>query len=298
MQNYRLDFTGEQINSAIKYQSNYNYLLNPTFTINQRGETTYSGQVYSLDRWYIGDISAGATQVNNVWKFLIAGVGSNEPSSRIVVKQIIENYSDFAELKVTASIKYSLLTEDVSGTTQLSVYDGVNETVVDIDSTKDMAVLTHTVNANPTTLEYRIKTKATGTNVVIAPVYCKLEIGEKATINIPRANGEELWLCQRYFQKLFLDGQTGNYATSYVIQPLLILPNTLRTTPTITVKTFPFVYGDGTRYNTTNLTFKKMQDNYLIITLKTGNNSTTLSFSIYDFYCLKSGELTLDAEIH
>lgn len=296
MSDYRLDFSGDQVNNAIKYQSNYNYLLNPDFNINQRECTVYNTQVYSLDRWFLGDDLASATQNNSIWTFAISGASS--AGSRVVFEQIIENYNDFASLKVTATIKYSSLTESVSGTTQLVIDDGVNTSSVDLDSSKNKVSVTHTVNASATQLIYKIQTKSTGTNVSIIPTWCKLEIGENSTEHNPRPIGEELWLCQRYYQRLFLEGQTGNYATAYVIQPLLVLPNALRTTPLINMFSSFYVFGAGTKYNVTALSFKKMKDNLLVFSLKTGDNASTLTFTTYDFYCLKNGEVSLDAEIY
>lgn len=296
MANYQLDFSGEQINNAIKYQSNYNYLLNPNFTINQKGITSYSGQCYSVDRWFLGDDLASATQSNDIWTFTISGASG--ASSRIIFEQVVENYSDFASLKVTATIRYSSLVESVSGTTELVIDDGVNTSSVDLDSTKDRVSVTHTVNASAAKLIYKIQTKATGTNVSIIPTWCKLEIGENSTDNIPRANGEELRLCQRYFVRLHAENQIGTFVSATTIMPTFTLPNAIREQPKINSYRFPLVYGYGHKYSTIQWGFKKFRDELISLTLKIGNNDAALNFEPYYFYCLKNGEIELDAEIY
>lgn len=286
MADYQLEFSGQQINNAIKYQSNYNYLLNPTFNINQREETSYTNTdtaagVYSVDRWRLST-SSSATQDGITLKWAFSGI----------IEQVIENYSDFQGLKVTATIKWSAF----SGTGSLVVYDGVGTSTIALDSGKSIATITHTVSDSATTLIFRIIATS------ITPTYCKLEIGENSTQYIPRPYSEELWLCQRYYTKINLDGQTGNYGTALAIQPLLILPNTLRTTPTIIPIDYPLIYGQDTngnfvKYKTNRWQFKKTLNNSICLLLATGGNETTLNFRQNNFYCLKNGSVALDAEI-
>lgn len=281
MANYQLQYNRNQVNNAIKYQSNYNYLLNPNFKINQREETSYaysSSIKYSVDRWRLTTSSSStATQDVNTLEWTFTGT----------FEQVIENYQDFKGLKVTGTLNWSAF----SGTGSLIIYDGVNSSNVSLDSSKTQAILTHTVNANATTLIFRV----TATSITLTSA--KLEKGENSTPILPRANGEELKLCQRYFLKPFLEGQTGNYKTAYLIQSTLILPNTLRTTPIINVLTYPYAFGGGTKYTITSITFEKMNNNLLVLNVD-AEHSTTALFAVYDFYCLKNGEITLDAEIY
>lgn len=286
MGNFQLDFTGEQINNSIKYQSNYNYLLNPTFTINQRKETSYTNTdtaagVYSVDRWRLST-SSSATQDGTTLKWTFAGT----------IEQVIENYSDFQGLKVTATIKWSAF----SGTGSLVVYDGVETSTIALDSSKSEAKITHMVSGSATTLIFRIIATS------ITPIYCKLEIGENATVNYPRNISDELRLCKRYYIQVFCEGQAASYEDSTTLKTTFILPSPLRTTPTIIPTSYPIVcgyYTNGTynRSNSTQWQFSSLIDKEITVLLTLGDNTTTLNALENNFYCLKNGYVVFDAEI-
>ena len=278
-------------------------LLNANFSINQREETSYTGSnVYSVDRWKLGNNYAKATVNNNIWSFAINNVST--ASSRTIISQTLESFRDLIGQNITASIKYSNLTEDVANTTYLSIYDGVTSSTVALNSSETFASVTHTVDNNATEVTVIISTSALGINASITPVWCKLEIGSYATRYQPRQVSDELWLCQRYYQKVMIDGQTGNYVTPLNFQPIFVLANSMRANPTITVTKWPLIYGlddlsdTYVAFDTIQFTFKKIYNNLLTILIKTGNNSTTLNFKRYNFYSLKNGEISLDAEIY
>lgn len=268
-------------------QSNTNLLLNSTFKINQREGTSYTGSdddyVYTVDRWRINGSSASATQDATTLKWTFTNN----------FEQVIENYEDFQGLKVTASIKWSQFT----GSGTLEIYDGVETSSVNLESSKTFASVTHTVNENATTLILRVVTTS------ITPIYCKLEIGKNATPNIPRQPSEELWLCQRYYVKVHCEGQTGTMQTALAIKPLFVLPNSLRANPTIIPITYPLVVGEDTngnfvKFKTTKWVLSKLLNNQVFMMLTTGGNDTVINFKQYNFYCLKNGYLAFDAEIY
>ena len=269
------------------YASNENLLLNSSFKINQRENTSYTNTdtaagIYSVDRWRLKTNST-ATQDNTTLKWTFAGTFEQE----------IENFEDYQGLRVTASLKWTSLT----GTGIMTINDGVNSTSITLNSNNSYAKLTHSVNSNATKLVITINATS------ITPKYCKLEVGEYDTLYIPRNPSDDLWLCQRYYVKVFCEGQSANFATALAIMPMFILPNTLRANPTIIPISYPIVCGmdtngDYVRYNTIRWTFKKIVGNQLTALLTTGDNATTLNFKQYNIYCLKNGYVAFDAEMY
>lgn len=282
---------------------NPNILLNERFSINQRGEETYSGKnIYSLDRWKLGnELSTMTTNSDNKYQFAITGSTTN--ANRILFTQLVEDYEFYKGSKVSASFKFSNLTETVANTTYLAIEDGTEESLIVLNNDEGFATVTHTVSNNATKLSVSIVSKS-GKDCSLIPVWCKLEIGEVATAFAPRQISEELWLCQRYYQRVILDGQIGNYVSPLNIQPLLILANSLRTTPTITIIKQPLIYGLEKNTNvyssfeSQTFTLKKLQNNLLSIIVKTGGNATTMNFISSCFYSLKNGEIALDSEMY
>lgn len=295
--------TGENIPNVTQV-ANENYILNSSFCINQREGTSYTGNnIYSIDRWKLGSTYSSATQdENGKWVFSLTGVTT--AGSNVIFSQLVENYNQFAGQTMTTKIKFSALSQDIADSTVITIDDGVSTSSGILSSVYKSGGVTKTISENATKLEVKIETLETGKNASITPTWCKLEVGSYATMYQPRLYSHELWLCQRYYVKQVCDGQTGNFVNFYNIQPSFVLPNALRTTPTISVLTYPLVYGiektsgEYTYFKTNAFAFKKMQNNFIIFSITTGGNSTTMNFKNFCFYCLKNGLFALDAEIY
>ena len=163
--------------------------------------------------------------------------------------QPVEHFKSFIGQKVTASINYKNLVEDVSRTTVLAVFDGITTSQVILSSSEGISKITHQVSNSATMLVVQVMTTSNAKNCSLTPIWCKLEVGENATAFMPRHPSEELWLCQRYYQNIKLEGQTGCVASVAIVQPVLVLSNNLRTKPTIQMVKYPVVIGQGIYYN-------------------------------------------------
>ena len=280
-----------------KEVANENILLNGDFSINQRGQTSYSGEnVYSVDRWKLGDALANATQdENGKWKFSIAGATEND--ARILLMYTLENVSAFAGQKLTASLKFKDLIEDVPGTLYMTIFDGVNSSGAILSESDGFVEFTHDVSENATMFSIMFVVNE-GKNCSFTPIYCKLELGENATMFMPRQPSEELWLCQRYFQSIKLEGQACGAANLLVVQPTVILNNTLRAKPTMTIITYPGVWTSGYSYRTNNVTFKYLNYNAYGMSVEIVSDSNKPDLTTYATHILRNGLMTLDAEIY
>ena len=176
-----------------------NLLINPDFSINQRGQDTYSGyNIYTVDRWKTLAVAAKATLTDGKWEFGI--YNPDGPGSRTCICQDVEDFEKLRGRTVTASIKVNNITEGVKGTTVLYVYDGKNNMEVKITGAGTFTV-TKVVNAEASKLRVGIAGTPSATNYAITPEWIKLEVGTEATPFTPPLIAEELPKCQRYYQR-------------------------------------------------------------------------------------------------
>lgn len=180
--------------------ANPNLLINSNFTINQRGEETYSGNgTYCVDRWQLygsGGYSVDTKQYSTA-----------KQNNRLI--QWIENYEALRGKKLTLSCNF------VAGSKfRLIAFDGVNY-FYSPTLTTGINKLTFTVDQNASKLSVGIQNvEADDTNNVCTLDYVKLEIGELATEFSPRPIAEELVMCQRFFEKIDLKNSL-NYSQIY-----------------------------------------------------------------------------------
>lgn len=176
-----------------------NLLINPDFSINQRGQTSYSGyNIYTVDRWKTLAVAAKSTLKDGKWEFGI--YNPDGPGSRTCICQDVEDFEKLRGRTVTASIKVNNITEGVKGTTVLYVYDGKNNMEVKITGAGTFTVV-KVVNAEANKLRVGIAGTPSATNYTITPEWIKLEVGTEATPFTPPLIAEELPKCQRYYQR-------------------------------------------------------------------------------------------------
>ena len=298
------DFTGTlktlgEVVPNVKQVANENLLINGDFSVNQRAETSYSGEnIYSVDRWKLCDELAVASQnTDGTWAFGVSE--ATTASSRNIVMQTVEKFSWTKGQKVTASISYSITNEDEAWSTQLFITDGDTTSVSTLPPNQTTFQLTHTVSSNATTLAVGLSTSGAGKNCSITINWFKLEAGEYATMFVPRQPAEELWLCQRYYQNLKLEGQTGTILLPSTFLPVIILNNCMRTTPTMTMVKDPIILGNGVNYTVNASYFSKINYNLVQIALQIYRETAEDPvLPIWDLCVLRNGNMTLDAEIY
>ena len=196
-----------------------NLLINPEFTVNQRGGTSYSGG-YTVDRWcvYNGKVEVGGGHIT-----LEAQDASNVASLR----QTIENSSRLAGKTVTFSVDWDILNAGSRCCLQLKYNNEWSQQVLFTETGRNINAVTVQLPAELTTpveAAIMIHTPADAGVVGRAKLYsAKLETGTAATEHGAADPASELAKCQRYYQLR----STGD------ILPADLRP-VMRTTPTVT----------------------------------------------------------------
>jgi len=187
---YVLDNTGRQVDESVDYANangNRNLLHNPFFTINQQGQTSYTGNVYMVDRWR-GANSRTTITVNAGYVNL-----STNASGNGLFRQILEN--DY-----TGVLTYSAYVRG-TGSGLLSVLDS-GGTVLDeftFDNPgNDWTLISKTYEATTPVNSVRFRVD-TSTNYDIK--CAKLELGSYCTLmnDVAPDYGPELLKCQPYY---------------------------------------------------------------------------------------------------
>ena len=177
-----------------------NLLINPEFTVNQRGSATptTTSNAYNYDRWYYDGT------------YLYQGIEGNNLRAT--------TYTLSWTGAMTAS--YSLNTgaaSTQSGQSWTSVANGTNITIASVGSNN---------------LWIRISAQ---------PTQPKLELGTSQTTFVPRLYGQELALCQRYFEQNLSNGTNSvfqldvNGASGTYPAIMLFSRVSMRTIPTATI---------------------------------------------------------------
>lgn len=222
------------LDNKIAQISNPNLLINSDFRnpINQRGKTQYtrgSADCYTIDRWMINYAT-----VINVLDDCIEYVGNAATNNRFYYRfetPLTGTYTISVYVKeVTAPTGLQTL-DDSSYITIMALHQGLNTVTVDVSN---MSAIHFTM----------FKTGATA-----KIEWIKLEQGSIATPFVPRPIGEELALCQRYYQESGVDCFPGYGFCNYLeTQAIISVPTSVRMrhAPTIIPRNYGCLYGQGT----------------------------------------------------
>ena len=265
--------------------SNPNLLINGDFRVNQRGQTNYTGNnAYTADRWQQG--SGSFDYSTKTWT----------PASQYSgFVQKIEDVEKFKGKTVTLSIYINSCS--TSGVFDLLINDGSNHrTGTPIASGfSGVKTFTYTVSQSATQLRIGLIYLGTSTTDNISIDWVKAEIGNIATPFSPRPYAEELAICQRYYQKLRINGNSSIATSTSTIYSGIPLVQSLRTAPTITniSQTSIREAGYGTR-GSVDVAYNNRHDN--LLTLQA--DITSLSVTQNSCVVWVNGEITVDAEIY
>lgn len=210
-------------------QSNSNLLINPNFKINQRGLSFYTvneSSIYTVDRWSLG--GNGSLQVNK---------------DKIVFTPKDNKWWYFAQkIEQSDTLRGEILTLSalcmcpIGGISNLYLYDyGKAENICVAQIPPDGNWHLITVSGTPSKgYSGDIEFACNGTSNFEVK-YCKLELGDHATPFIPRLYGEELALCQRYYETSYpndveLTSSTGTLDRAFWFSVKK------RATPTVSIK--------------------------------------------------------------
>ena len=212
----KLTYNGSEVatTSYIDNISNPNLLINGDFRVNQRGQTSYTGTGYTVDRWRnAGFTNLVTTPINTG----ISLVDTVDTSTGYVLSYKFED-KDYLKLQgktITISCK-------VSKNTGSSIYLRLlanGENVGDTANITDTGIFSKTITlpTSLTSLELHIRKSSGELNCEIE--YVKLELGSVVTANNSRPYVEELAMCQRYYQRIryFKNARTAyDYYDPYI----------------------------------------------------------------------------------
>ena len=303
---------------------NNNILINPSFTVNQRGSSvTLANSGYTLDRWKVaGKSSIGGNgpvtvmQDVNIPYVRMKVINQGTPTAHSFALQMIETVNLFGAFgkEMTLSFGYSSSTStlpvvsigqyNASGAVTWLATDAV---VTPYGSNKfkytftlpDLST-TDTPDLNDVGLQVRIT--ANEGNTAPAEWYLwetKLEVGSVATPSVARSYGEELALCERYFQlypeKTTVTGTCYNSELDWYFP--FVFPE-MRTSPTVTFSGNPLIFCKNINSDTTSVTSSTNNDNRKSIRLQAqaaavGSAGSSGWFQLID----ANSYFSLDAEL-
>ncbi len=275
--------------------SNYNYLINGNFLINQRGKTSYSSStskyVYSVDRWRFNKIDS------TICTTLSQGIrlSSTNKGKEILFGQILENPQIFSGKHLTFSLKY----ENLKGAVSVGIYDGDTTSYSAVVETKNNTLrISKLISNNCSNLLCVIKKEDSTDSFTIDLLEAKLEIGKTVTPFESRLYAEELALCQRYFYgNIFYQGGAVAASTGSTLYAYTSLPVAMRTTPTLTYDSATVVRGYGKNIansSISSITIPGTYDNQVRLLITLSSNGMTTN----QVYALANGRGTFDAEIY
>ena len=218
-----LKYEGEVVAKKSQF-SNENLLINGDLSINQRGDTSYTGStgvyVYSVDRWRI---YGRGSNINTTTRLVILYKDST-------FTQVVELPKNLLGKTVTATFNISKLKNNISA----SITDGVNTSTLPLVLGEN--VLSFVIDEAATTLE--VGFVCTSTNGYFVADYVKLEVGEYSTGYHFKSEQDELRDCQRYFYRKNSSMSEGYFGSGAVrtkeeTRVVVPLPVEMRTSPTL-----------------------------------------------------------------
>ena len=251
-------------NNMLVQPVNHNILINPSFTVKQRGDVVdHDESSYGPDRWVVrgkdnvgGTMSQSTTVVDDatgINKLLVKH--SNAAYSSNTFQRIeAVNLQGLYGKEMTLSFSYSdtggsgipkveIRSYDSSGSVKI-LYEAVPISLGDNRWTCTFTLSTDDGTIpDPSERGMRVLVYANEGNTAPDEWYLwetKLEVGSVVTPFIARQYGEELALCQRYFYRFgegtgFGSAEAGSGANSYLCAYSFRHPVPMRAAPTMTL---------------------------------------------------------------
>jgi len=234
-----------------------NWLINGAFTVSQRGDystaTVVSNATYYLDRWIAVTSVAGTIQrttnmPTGTYGYSLKMAATASATAQLTSEQRIEVF----EWMKGKTVIVSAMVRSNSALCSINMYNNIDGFGTPVnhagDGTWQRITFTTTIPTGALTdLRVRVGLTQGGNTTVVSGDYfeaaeVQLEVGSVAAPFEHRQYGQELALCQRYYQELSAVVGTSNF--QYVSQPAF--PVSMRTTPTI--GTIVFDTGTGATF--------------------------------------------------
>lgn len=293
--------------------SNPNLLINGDFQVWQRGESfnNVSADTYFADRWVFtpeGGAIANISKGSNGEAIINVTTGGTSSNVRYFMTD--------EQVKRLAGKKYTL-TIDAEVDTDLTVLVGAfNAITISGNQGTKKTLYANTrqklswnfeINYNSGTTGHiqAMRFSTVGWTGTLKIYGIKLELGEVATPFVPRPYGEELTLCQRYYQKLNRGGSpyytvgsdVGRGSTTCYVQKALSI--IMRSIPTVTING-SWRATTGSNHVVVNSIASDASTNTDILSIRCTLASTISNGSIFVLQGSndKNANIELDAEIY
>ena len=266
---------------------NNNLLINGDFRVNQRGKTIYertSGRVYTVDRWSIwssnGTFNAETKSLTNL-----------AASGNIILSQYIEDSEILLGKTITLSVNINDETYSATGTTDAD-YSAV--TTDKIILLKEIGSLFY-IRAiwDKSRQAFRVDIGCTPSIGSLVLKYAKLEIGSVATEFVTRSYAEELAMCQRYYQKVKIQGAAIQGNGNVTMYPAINLTTTMRKFHSLDNIVLPSIRGMGKQEVADSIAHSAINDNSIMLTVVAKTQKDQ-----YQVYALVNGSFDIDCEIY
>lgn len=269
------------LDNKIAQISNPNLLINSDFRnpINQRGLTFYDNSqrnnAYTIDRWRINGLE----------------VTVNEGS--ITIENILSNTRNFLQ-----PFEFSLRNDVYTASCNVLAVSGQVRMFYGSYG-NDLHVGVNTFTFPQAGMNMFIIVVDAGASVTLE--WAKLEQGSIATPFVPRPYGEELAICQRYYQESGVDCFPGYGFCNYLeTQAIISVPTSVRMrhAPTIIPRNYGCLYGQGT---TETFVQNDIADILVLdsgIQFRVNNLETTTFGKNRSVTCAFVGGYEFDAEIY
>ncbi len=223
--------TNQQLTPYALSQSNPNLLDNPWFTVNQRGESSYTSQGYTVDRWKISN-NVALSLSNEILTLTTTASYSN-----------MLQYLESERLLEGKTYTLSILCSDDSVQSKTFILQA-SSNWVNIEQWKDVLAgfyATYRLDNGRYTFIILDSNGASERSASIKAV--KLELGSVSTLAQDTAPNyaTELLKCQRYFYRMNTGGGIfqrigiARASTATAVEPQVKLPTTMRSNPSVTV---------------------------------------------------------------
>ena len=187
--------------------ANPNILINGDFQVWQRG-ISFNGESYTADRWRVAQGNTTLSTLNNKNAIRITRTSSDTSETNLEYK--MENlqtmkgktYTLSWEGMANVNVTYSTLIFFSGDNGSKEFLNSEDKDYVSNVTTKHSITFTlpADIDSEYTILGIRILRRATVNEHTITVTNIKMEVGSLATPFIPRLYGEELALCQRYYE--------------------------------------------------------------------------------------------------
>lgn len=248
------------------------YFANP---VNQRGQTEYTGTLYTVDRW---QLSVGNTLTVSSGGITISTSSNTKFQNMLHQRFPNESFSDLGGKKVTLSALFS----EVQGSVGVRVGGTSGNNKISSPGLVSETFIFPTEGSPYFSIETSVDSKNTFSGTLLA---AKLELGstqtlahregDKWALNEVPEYGEQLRRCQRYFYRVNSHAYGWTYNNN-TVNCLIPLPVTLRTSPVITLNgsgTINTAKGDASM---TSYEVKGTKPNGLTIDLHNSANAFTM----------------------